>query len=247
MIKFFRKIRQKLLSENKFSKYLLYAIGEIVLVVIGILIALQINAWNQARLDKQSEGEFLMEIQENLNEDLEKINEIRAYNKRKLQAIDSAFHYMHLMHQNRRYGRPFSQQLPTITSSPYFIPTKVGFNNIISQGRIGILRSDELRKQISRYYSDIDLDGIQEQLKITSQQFLETVAPKMVNKELTIAMTKRDFDVIGVDELTFYKAPEILSGLFIMINKTIEYNQLLKAREDKVNALNDNISEYLNN
>ena len=46
MIKLFRKIRQKLLSENKFSKYLIYAIGEIILVVIGILIALQINNWN---------------------------------------------------------------------------------------------------------------------------------------------------------------------------------------------------------
>ena len=49
MIKFFRKIRQKLLSENKFNRYLLYAIGEIVLVVIGILIALQINNWNENR------------------------------------------------------------------------------------------------------------------------------------------------------------------------------------------------------
>lgn len=49
MIKFFRKIRQKLLSENKFSRYLIYAIGEIVLVVIGILIALQINNWNEER------------------------------------------------------------------------------------------------------------------------------------------------------------------------------------------------------
>jgi hypothetical protein len=43
MIKVFRKIRQKMLTENKFGKYLLYAIGEIILVVIGILIALQIN------------------------------------------------------------------------------------------------------------------------------------------------------------------------------------------------------------
>ena len=49
MIKFFRKIRQRLLTENKFNKYLLYAIGEIVLVVIGILIALQINNWNENR------------------------------------------------------------------------------------------------------------------------------------------------------------------------------------------------------
>ena len=49
MIKFFRRIRQRLLSENKFSKYLIYAIGEIILVVIGILIALQINNWNEER------------------------------------------------------------------------------------------------------------------------------------------------------------------------------------------------------
>ena len=50
MIKFFRHIRQTLIMENKTSKYLKYAIGEIVLVVIGILIALQINNWNQDRL-----------------------------------------------------------------------------------------------------------------------------------------------------------------------------------------------------
>ncbi|MFT6336478.1 MAG: hypothetical protein ACI86M_003478 [Saprospiraceae bacterium] len=49
MIKFFRKIRKRLLAEDKFSKYLIYTIGEIVLVVIGILIALQINNWNQKR------------------------------------------------------------------------------------------------------------------------------------------------------------------------------------------------------
>jgi hypothetical protein len=46
MIKFFRKIREKLVTEYKFSKYALYAIGEILLVVVGILIALQINNWN---------------------------------------------------------------------------------------------------------------------------------------------------------------------------------------------------------
>lgn len=53
MIKFFRKIRQQLLTEGKISKYLLYAIGEIILVVIGILIALQINNWNEHQRDQK--------------------------------------------------------------------------------------------------------------------------------------------------------------------------------------------------
>ncbi|MFT6027296.1 MAG: hypothetical protein ACI8P5_001556, partial [Bacteroidia bacterium] len=50
MIKFFRKVRQQMLTENQFSKYLLYAVGEIVLVVIGIMIALSIN--NASEVDK---------------------------------------------------------------------------------------------------------------------------------------------------------------------------------------------------
>ena len=69
MIKFFRKIRQKLLSDNKFSKYLLYAIGEILLVVIGILIALQINNWNELNKKKQDERVLLMAVLENLELD----------------------------------------------------------------------------------------------------------------------------------------------------------------------------------
>ncbi|PKA99791.1 hypothetical protein B0O79_3512 [Flavobacteriaceae bacterium MAR_2009_75] len=63
MIKFFRKIRQKLLSENKFSKYLFYAIGEIVLVVIGILIALSINNWNEGRKDRAESIKILKKLQ----------------------------------------------------------------------------------------------------------------------------------------------------------------------------------------
>ena len=62
MIKFFRKIRQRLLTENKFSKYLLYAIGEIILVVIGILIALSINNWNEKRKENSHEEKILNEL-----------------------------------------------------------------------------------------------------------------------------------------------------------------------------------------
>src|SRR5210317_2044200 len=64
MIKFFRKIRQNLLMENKTGKYLKYAIGEICLVVVGILIALQINNWNESRKDNLRERAILIQIEE---------------------------------------------------------------------------------------------------------------------------------------------------------------------------------------
>ena len=68
MIKFFRKIRQNLLIENKTGAYFKYAIGEIILVVIGILIALQINHWNENRKENSS----LQILTENLNNEFEK-------------------------------------------------------------------------------------------------------------------------------------------------------------------------------
>lgn len=70
MIKFFRKIRQKLLDENRFSKYLIYAIGEIVLVVIGILIALQINNWNENEKIKTEERILITGLIQNIENDI---------------------------------------------------------------------------------------------------------------------------------------------------------------------------------
>jgi hypothetical protein len=86
MTKFFRKIKQKLISENKISKYLIYAIGEIILVVIGILIALSINNWNEKRKYKNLEFVTLIEIQKGLNQAL---NENKRAEKANLGTIKS--------------------------------------------------------------------------------------------------------------------------------------------------------------
>ncbi|MBO6794393.1 MAG: hypothetical protein JJ895_10820 [Balneolaceae bacterium] len=81
MIKFFRKIRQKLLNENKFSKYLIYAVGEIILVVIGILIALQINTWNENEKSNEIRDNNYTQLLEDLKTDKEYIESIiKEYN-----------------------------------------------------------------------------------------------------------------------------------------------------------------------
>ena len=75
-MKIFRKIRFNLIGENKTGKYIKYAIGEIVLVVIGILIALQINNWNQAKKDNNALNEYLVKIKSHTVEDLYKLDSI---------------------------------------------------------------------------------------------------------------------------------------------------------------------------
>lgn len=94
MIKFFRRIRQRLLSESKFRKYLIYAIGEIILVVIGILIALQVSNWNQQREAGEKE-QLLLEALHNEfleNKDqLERVIRVHEQAKASTQSVISLF------------------------------------------------------------------------------------------------------------------------------------------------------------
>ncbi|MCB0770393.1 MAG: hypothetical protein KDC00_08310 [Flavobacteriales bacterium] len=78
MIKLFRHIRRRLLAENRFTRYLLYAIGEIVLVVVGILIAVQINSWNQHRMDQRTVSQYRANLIEDLVADSIAIEEALA-------------------------------------------------------------------------------------------------------------------------------------------------------------------------
>ena len=70
MIRFFRRVRQRVLIEGKFSKYLLYAIGEIALVVIGILFALQLNLWKEEASMRDQEVITLRQLREEFSDNL---------------------------------------------------------------------------------------------------------------------------------------------------------------------------------
>ena len=76
MIKFFRKIRQRLLTENKFNKYILYAIGEIALVMIGILLALQVNNRNIKTIEHDQISDYALSLIQDLEHDIDMVKVI---------------------------------------------------------------------------------------------------------------------------------------------------------------------------
>ncbi len=93
MIKFFRKIRQNLLLENKTGKYLKYAIGEILLVVIGILIALSINNWNEQRKTNELLNLYQENIVFELEQDLKHLSELDSLSKMRKRSLDNYIAY----------------------------------------------------------------------------------------------------------------------------------------------------------
>ena len=86
MIKFFRQIRYNLMETGKTSKYLKYAIGEIILVVIGILIALQINNWNQERINQRERTEMLSKLNSEFKENKRVLEDFRLAEREAINA-----------------------------------------------------------------------------------------------------------------------------------------------------------------
>ena len=155
MIKFFRKIRQRLLTENKFSKYLIYAIGEIALVMIGILLALQVNNWNQNNQNKKQEKQILTQLLEEYKNNLNQINSKILIRDEIITSSIKLLEYSNLNSQlinNDSLNRYLSR---TITR-PTFDPELSVSNELTNSGKLYLLSNSELRKKISAFSSSLN-------------------------------------------------------------------------------------------
>lgn len=153
MIKFFRKFRLKLLSENKFSKYLIYAIGEIILVVIGILIALQINNWNERKKNTKKEYYLLQQLQKEFEKDSSHI-ETQAW-LTNLKVQDGKRIRLFLEGKNNLRADSLVSLLFYNSKALLFNSSTPTYDEIISSGNLSLIKSENLKTKISNYKSSI--------------------------------------------------------------------------------------------
>jgi len=148
MIKYFRHIRQRLVIENRFSKYLLYAIGEIILVVIGILIALNINNWNENNKSKKDQHYVLTEVLKNLKEDAVLVDEIITQRQKTKIAVVSLQDFVN---SSRTMDTELLQlHLANLLTFERYFPINNAYEILKSKGLQ--LSNNELTTKISRYY-----------------------------------------------------------------------------------------------
>lgn len=138
----------QLLSENKLLRYLAYAVGEIVLVVIGILIALQVNNWNEWRKDRQIELSILAEIRSDLEMDLEEFN--RNMTHLKNQQL-SSLRLLEIARENLAYDESYGVYLFLAALYPRFTPKTAGYELLQNKG-LDLISDDELRRAVTDLY-----------------------------------------------------------------------------------------------
>ena len=165
MIKFFRHIRQKHILENKTGssseasakagRYFKYAIGEIILVVIGILVALQINNWNNDRINTNRESNYIKNIERDLNNQLKAIDlqmvfeanvvkfskiALKSFNEKNKLTIDSTF----------------AVALGAMASRRTFANTNPVYIELISSGNIELLKNENFKDKLINYYQELE-------------------------------------------------------------------------------------------
>ena len=176
MIKFFRKIRQKLLSENKFSKYLFYAIGEILLVIIGILLAIQINNKNTEGIKRETFESNLHYVLEDIKKDKADLLEIKK--RREIVEIQIQL-ILNAVKENKTLTPMEVLSNLGIFNWQYYHRNNSGFERILSSNLYESNEFLEAREKI-KTYDEINKDYSDTEKR--SNEFLEEMEIEMFKK-----------------------------------------------------------------
>lgn len=176
MIKFFRHIRKSLLEQNKMGKYFKYAIGEIILVVIGILIALQINTWNEKRKDIEKEQQILLSFREEFKQNIKELEFDHALNEGCLNAI---VELMNFDHNSALNTKTIDSLLGQMNNYATFDARLGVMNDITSSGNLELIRDPKLKYALNQWTGE--LDDYKEDIIIRREYWVNNV-PRIMYK-----------------------------------------------------------------
>jgi hypothetical protein len=208
MIKFFRKIRQKLLQQNRITQYLVYAVGEILLVVIGILIALQVNNWNENRKNQREGVAILKNLKSELTEDFS----MMAYTIERLESRKASADYLYQLITNEAEsgGMDSTAIVEALMRSGYihkFVPSFAVYNEIQNSGKLNLIQSDSIKKKLANYKSRVEENlRIESPYEITLKDFEKKAVfflseiPLTENKKITESYRLINFDLVEISQ-----------------------------------------------
>ena len=243
MIKFFRKIRQDFLSEGKTGRYFKYAIGEIVLVVIGILIALQINNWNEANKIATAEQQILKDIKNELLANIENLESVTKSGKLSMENAKILNQFYSNPSKLTDFPADSIANLTYTLIGDKFFPENAIINSIISTGQLNYIKKPQLKQALASLQ-----DKVEE--KMLSTELLMEDGAYYLNRDIypKIGYYIKDGKVITTDFKEIYSTPVfsiVLAGTFgerrnIALKKEEE---LMRMYKDIINLIDREIQK----
>ena len=213
MIKFFRHIRRALINENNMGKYFKYAIGEILLVMIGILLALQVNNWNNNRLDAIKEQMFLKNLKEDFKTNLAEQKRIYVMFTEGYQASVDLLEF--IKGDKELTPGEIENLIDNMINKTQSLDMYSGsIDEIINTGSLNIIRDSKLRKQLSNW--SFYMADYRDDIEIMNDYLFGFVIPSLTKKTI---LRNTKVPTHFTDELEISKISR--SGFSIDYNKTL--------------------------
>lgn len=251
MIKFFRNIRRNMIKENKVTKYLLYAIGEIILVVIGILIALQINNNNEEKQRVKKEYEIMTNLAEDFKSNLTNLqSSLDTFYPGWITRLQKNISHFGLKDEQ------ITKEMRTEIGWTGYWKTKIidgSLNSILSSDKLELLRDTKLKNMLTAYPANIDEF---KNLETNLEDYVLNVQRDVFRRYISLADDLRDdYPVIQIAAKSDYEGlmsnlyyQNTLMGQLHIVNYQLKSRaqNLKSATEEIYNLLLDNISKNPN-
>ena len=229
MLKFFRKIRKKLIDEGNLKRYLIYAVGEVLLVMIGILLALQVNNWNEQKKELKKESKLLSQLVLDLKYNLNEIKGIYGSVLLRSVAKDSILNHLEDV---ERYSEELKMYLHQIQLPGIFNLANTTYKSIESGG-IDALSNNTLRAKITDMY-EFDFRNVEERRKLEYDIITYRLKPIMLDHLIPSQVSKihRDRSMLkNVEVMNFPKNAKELAKNEQFINVLSELQAMTTARK----------------
>ncbi len=241
MLNLFGKIRKELLENSRVGKYLAYALGEIILVVVGILIALQVNNYNQHNIEKKKEKLYLKEFIEDIETDKEELLRVIKKTNRIMIYADSLLVY------SRSKSIPFDDiDIVNLflgsTGFTVYMAREATVNDIIGSGNLNLIRSSSIRSALASWITDMKY--IREWEKI----YKDKANRYELYLEQKLDFSRLRFNEPFIDASTLYALLQDLSLRNYLDNSSWHsdnLNDLYKERIAYLDRQLDSINKYL--
>jgi hypothetical protein len=242
MLRFFRIIRKKLMEQHKVRSYILYAIGEILLVVIGILIALQVNNWNEQSKTRIKEKEVIKLLIRDLENEKDNLLVFENRLERQENAIINLLNGLH-------NDAPLDSIFPYVYSSFNiwnYRPSQPTYEGLKQNGQIDIISKSDIRDLMISHFEEA----------VTYLDDLREISKQENSKARDMALAYLSYEKLPDGSWDYLKSPNILQ----MKNDPRLLNQLTRSARQRgsilgvmkmyiypsIDSLNSGLSTYLN-
>ena len=241
MLYLLRKIRQKLLSNNKVGTYLLYAIGEIILVVVGILIAVSIDNWKTNHNQKAKEIKHLQNIQIDLRKDVERLTYLIQFRKNRILGDQKIIDHIN--------GEPvndltvLTKMVVNSAMEEKFTPSNIAFTELLSSGNFNIITSDSIKillLKLQELYKIHDSNVLHEQWDY--REYVSKSVFKNTNMEqlfpIYAGLITAEQQGITINEFArLFELLDYKNGLFVMTVMSEAFVQSYEDIQSKSNTI----------